>query len=144
MHSAVHSSSLAPLGLLPLSGVLPDMKASSTQYVSLQNAFRTKAKVDLERFGKILQDVLQEVGGRAIGQEEVESFVKHGKFLLVVRGRSLRMEQESSLLKGRIGALPFSILLGDMLIIASRDAGGGVVFRGAGRESGHLPRLPRC
>lgn len=84
------------------------MKASSEKYVTLQTIFRTKAKEDLELFSKLLEEVLKEVGlseeGR-IGQEEMEGFVKHAGFLMVVRGRSLREEFERNDLKGKIGEL---------------------------------------
>ncbi|KAK4699471.1 hypothetical protein P7C70_g6789, partial [Phenoliferia sp. Uapishka_3] len=93
-----------PSHLLPLSGALPDMKADTTRYVGLQTIYRAKAKEDLALVKEILGEVLKGLGVREerVGREEVEAFVKHSAFLLVVRGRSLREEAERSLLKGKI------------------------------------------
>lgn len=98
-----HSSN--PAHLLPLSGALPDMKADTTGYVGLQSMYKAKAKEDLALVKQLLGEVLQKAGVEAsrITAEEVETFVKHSAYLKVVRGRSLRMEEEASLVKGNLG-----------------------------------------
>lgn len=74
---------------LPLTGSVPDMKATSSAYISLQNVYRAKALEDLAQFRKILARVCTQAGiqGR-IADDEVEAFVKHAGFLKLVRGRS--------------------------------------------------------
>ncbi|GAA6023412.1 hypothetical protein JCM11491_006463 [Sporobolomyces phaffii] len=98
-----HSSN--PSHLLPLTGALPDMKAHSTTYVKLQQIYRAKARADLDLFQQILAEVVTKLGGgREIGREEVESFVKHSAWVKVLRGRKLNdaVEPATSLLKGKI------------------------------------------
>lgn len=93
------SSSASPPGgdgHLPLSGALPDMKATSTTYVALQRTYRAKARADLEAVQAHLTNVLLEAGldGQAIPQEEIESFVKHAGYLRCIRGRSVQESRE--------------------------------------------------
>lgn len=74
---------------LPLSGSVPDMKATSAAYVQLQNVYRAKALQDLAQFKTILATVCSQAGieGR-IPDDEVEAFVKHAAFVKLIRGRS--------------------------------------------------------
>ena len=44
---------------LPLSGAIPDLTATTEQYVLLQQIYQNKARADLVRFTHILQDVMQ-------------------------------------------------------------------------------------
>lgn len=44
---------------LPLSGTIPDMTATTEQYVLLQQVYQTKARADLQRFTDILQSILK-------------------------------------------------------------------------------------
>ena len=46
-------------GLLPLSGQIPDLTATTEQYVQLQQAYQAKARADLERFTVILHGLLK-------------------------------------------------------------------------------------
>lgn len=109
-----------PSHLLPLSGALPDMKATSSAYVTLQKLYKQKAREDLELVKQLLGETLATVGasssngkggegGGSVGidirEEEIESFVKHAAWLKVIRGRSLRQEYEACKLAGQIGSL---------------------------------------
>ncbi|KPV72506.1 uncharacterized protein RHOBADRAFT_55611 [Rhodotorula graminis WP1] len=96
-----------PSRLLPLSGALPDMKASSSGYVALQTLYKHKAREDLALVRALVADTLERVGldRDSVGSDEIETFVKHAAWLKVVRGRSLRMEHEACALKGQVGAL---------------------------------------
>ncbi|KAN0060147.1 hypothetical protein ACQY0O_008121 [Thecaphora frezii] len=86
----------SPTDSLPLSGSLPDMKATSDIYVRLQSCYRAKAASDLAEFAKILEAVAAQAGvAGAIGQDEVEAFVKHAGYLKLIRGRSERQRFES-------------------------------------------------
>ncbi|GAA5825049.1 hypothetical protein JCM3770_004513 [Rhodotorula araucariae] len=96
-----------PSRLLPLSGALPDMKASSAGYVALQTLYKAQARADLALVRQLLGETLDAVGlpRGAVGDDEVETFVKHSAWLKVVRGRSLRMEQDECALRGQVGTL---------------------------------------
>ncbi|GAA5847895.1 hypothetical protein JCM5353_000031 [Sporobolomyces roseus] len=93
-----------PSHLLPLTGSLPDMKAHSQTYTTLQQIYRSKAKSDLAKVEEILQEVLKKIGSeeRVIGKEEVESFVKHSAWVKVLRGKKISQDLEESSLKGKI------------------------------------------
>lgn len=66
-------------GLLPLSASLPDMKASTEQYVHLQGLYKQQAEADKTLFVQGLQsDVLKDV---------VDTFVKNAHGLKILRGK---------------------------------------------------------
>lgn len=44
---------------LPLSGTIPDLTATTEQYVLLQQAYQAKARADLDQFTQLLQGVLE-------------------------------------------------------------------------------------
>lgn len=87
------------------------MKASSSQYVTLQSLFKAKARSDLALFKEILVGVLakssdvagSDGAGRSIGDEEIEVFVKNSGSLMLVRGRSFEEEASKNLMHGQIG-----------------------------------------
>ncbi len=94
LRSFVHASSTDAIpggdGSLPQPGALPDMKALSATYISLQKLYHAKAEADLAAFQQHLDVVLKEAGvPSAIPEAEVRSFVKHAAFLKVVRGKQL-------------------------------------------------------
>ncbi|PWZ01745.1 hypothetical protein BCV70DRAFT_199176 [Testicularia cyperi] len=86
----------SPTRSLPLSGSIPDMKATSSTYIKLQNVYRAKALQDLAQFQQILSQICQQNGveGR-IGDDEVEAFVKHAGYLKLVRGSSERQRHDA-------------------------------------------------
>ncbi|WFC98145.1 hypothetical protein MYAM1_000869 [Malassezia yamatoensis] len=79
--------------VLPLTGSVPDMKASSETYVALQRIYIAKAQRDLGVFQTCLDDVLarSQLTREQTGLDEdfVRTFTKHTAFLHLVRGRSL-------------------------------------------------------
>ncbi|ODV88991.1 hypothetical protein CANCADRAFT_3631 [Tortispora caseinolytica NRRL Y-17796] len=78
-------------GVLPLSGVLPDMKADSQQYIALQNIYKAKADQDIAEFKIILNSVLEDISSGSppsITPTEIESFCKNARFLTVLRQES--------------------------------------------------------
>lgn len=81
------------------------MKADTKGYVELQTLYKHKARADLNLVSELLMKLTDRLGvdKTRISKEEIETFVKHSAFVKVVRGRSLRQEQESSVLRGRIG-----------------------------------------
>lgn len=46
-------------GAPPLSGHIPDLTATTEQYVLLQQAYQSKARADLDKFTVLLHSVLQ-------------------------------------------------------------------------------------
>ncbi|KAI9016001.1 hypothetical protein DFJ74DRAFT_679151 [Hyaloraphidium curvatum] len=81
-------------GLLPLPGVVPDMKADTAKYVAMQTIYRQKAREDTERVVSRVQQLLQEIGRPvdAVPVDEIERFCKNSAFLKVIRYRSLASE----------------------------------------------------
>ncbi|KAG0323216.1 NEDD8-activating enzyme E1 regulatory subunit [Dissophora globulifera] len=81
-------------GLLPLSGTIPDMKAQTDSYVTLQSIYKTKAKQDVQEVSKVVESLLSSLGLAAgsISQQEIETFCKFSAFLKVIRYRSLEEE----------------------------------------------------
>ncbi|KAF9104495.1 NEDD8-activating enzyme E1 regulatory subunit [Mortierella sp. AM989] len=81
-------------GLLPLSGTIPDMKAQTDSYVTLQSIYKNKAKQDVQEVSKIVESLLESLGlaPGSISFQEIESFCKYSAFLKVIRYRSLEDE----------------------------------------------------
>lgn len=80
-------------GVLPLASALPDMKATSKDFVALQQVYVAQARTDLEAFLSELHAVLASVGtsraALALTDDAVRVFVKHAAFLQLMRGRCL-------------------------------------------------------
>lgn len=87
---------VATENLLPLTGSLPDMKATSKGYLALQSLYRTKAKEDLIAVTHHLHKLLVSLGlpTTVIPDEEIATFVKHAAYLEVMRGTNLAEEFE--------------------------------------------------
>ncbi|GHJ85507.1 hypothetical protein NliqN6_1909 [Naganishia liquefaciens] len=93
-------------GLLPISASLPDMKASTKDYVHLQGLYKDRANGDLELFSQCLEKTLRSVGldTDAIDKVEVNDFVKNCHWVLCIDGRSLREESETDAQNNAIAA----------------------------------------
>lgn len=71
-----------PSGVLPLTSGLPDMKASTEQYVELQKMYRAQAEAEKKVFKSYLsQDV---------DDATVDTFLKNAHALKVLKGREWR------------------------------------------------------
>ncbi|GJJ75122.1 NEDD8-activating enzyme E1 regulatory subunit [Entomortierella parvispora] len=83
-------------GFLPLSGTIPDMKAQTDSYVTLQSIYKGKAKQDVEDVTKNVNSILERLGRAAesITSQEIESFCKFSAFLKVICYRSLEDEYQ--------------------------------------------------
>lgn len=92
-------------GVLPLSGSMPDMKATSIDYVALRHVYMTQASADLALFRQLLADVLDKAGmsleAAGLDDETIKTFVKHAPYLHLVRGRRLRLQR----VEPNVGAL---------------------------------------
>jgi amyloid beta precursor protein binding protein 1 len=78
-------------GALPLPGSLPDMKAQSADYISLQNIYKNKARQDAAEILKTVRTIEADLGSRStpIGEKEVEIFCKNAGHVKVIQGRSI-------------------------------------------------------
>lgn len=77
-------------GVLPLPGSLPDMKAKSADYVTLQNIYKAKARRDVAEATASVRDIENRVGKVSAAPEpEIEAFCKNASHVQVVRGTPL-------------------------------------------------------
>ena len=81
--------------VLPLPGALPDMKAQSSDYIQLQNIYKTKARKDLAEITNIIRDIEETLNkGTRIEDLEIEAFCKGAAFVKLVKGNELRIADE--------------------------------------------------
>lgn len=86
----------SPTQSLPLSGSIPDMKATSSGYIKLQNTYRSKSLQDLAQFKQLVAQTCKAAGVEGnIADDEIEAFVKHAGYLKLIRGRSQRQKYEA-------------------------------------------------
>ncbi|KAE8152920.1 hypothetical protein BDV25DRAFT_150394 [Aspergillus avenaceus] len=78
-------------GVLPLPGSLPDMKAQSADYVSLQNIYKSKARKDVGEVIAIVRRIESQLSARPahIPEKEIEIFCKNAAHIKVIHGRSI-------------------------------------------------------
>lgn len=83
-------------GLLPVPGVVPDMKADTESFVRLQTLYRDQSRSDVEALRRHLDPVLLEHGKPLdwISNDTIDRFAKHSAFLSVTRYRSLSQEYD--------------------------------------------------
>ncbi|GAC99113.1 neddylation-related protein [Pseudozyma hubeiensis SY62] len=86
----------SPTKSLPLSGSIPDMKATSSGYIKLQNTYRSKSLQDLAQFKQLVAETCRAAGVQGtIADDEIEAFVKHAGYLKLIRGRSERQRSQA-------------------------------------------------
>ena len=90
---------------------MPDMKATSIDYVALRHVYMTQASADLALFRRLLADVLDKAGisleAAGLDDETIKTFVKHAPYLHLVRGRRLRLQR----VEPNVGALSAALSL---------------------------------
>ncbi|GLE09370.1 hypothetical protein PINS_up020979 [Pythium insidiosum] len=81
-------------GVLPITGVVPDMTASTDSYVALQQLYVQKAKEDATAVAKRVQSHLAAAGLPAthISQQDVDAFCRNAYNLAVIHTRSIAEE----------------------------------------------------
>lgn len=86
---------------LPLPGSLPDMKAQSADYISLQNIYRSKARRDVEEVTATVRQIEAQLGNRdIIPEKDIEIFCKNANHIKLVRGRQIpRLDGDEYTLK---------------------------------------------
>ncbi|EAL88910.1 hypothetical protein KXW98_003959 [Aspergillus fumigatus] len=88
--------------VLPLPGSLPDMKAQSADYVSLQNIYKSKARKDVEEVTATVRRLEAQLGPRAavIPDKDIEIFCKNAAHIKVIHGRDIpRINGDAQTLK---------------------------------------------
>ncbi|KAJ5515968.1 hypothetical protein N7527_007528 [Penicillium freii] len=91
-------------GVLPLPGSLPDMKAQSADYVSLQNIYKAKARQDVEEVTATVRQLESQLRRQtpAIPDRDIEVFCKNATHIKVVLGRDIpqiSIDSDASTLK---------------------------------------------
>ncbi|KAJ5674452.1 uncharacterized protein N7477_004386 [Penicillium maclennaniae] len=78
-------------GVLPLPGSLPDMKAQSADYVSLQNLYKAKARRDVEEVTTTVRQLETQLERRypPIPDRDIDAFCKNAAHIKVVHGRQI-------------------------------------------------------
>ncbi|KAF2432610.1 hypothetical protein EJ08DRAFT_123975 [Tothia fuscella] len=78
----------ANTSLLPLPGSLPDMKAQSSDYITLQNLYKSKARADIASVLSTVRSLEKELNRQtSIEESEVEAFCKNAGHIKLIRGR---------------------------------------------------------
>ncbi|KAJ5195824.1 hypothetical protein N7449_006303 [Penicillium cf. viridicatum] len=90
--------------VLPLPGSLPDMKAQSADYVSLQNIYKAKARQDVEEVTATVRQLESQLRRQtpAIPDRDIEVFCKNAAHIKVVLGRDIpqiSIDSDASTLK---------------------------------------------
>ncbi|KAL4780976.1 hypothetical protein BJX76DRAFT_336487 [Aspergillus varians] len=76
--------------VLPLPGSLPDMKAQSADYVSLQNIYKTKARKDIAEVTEIVRRIESQLGrDTEVSDKDIEIFCRNASHIQVIRGRNI-------------------------------------------------------
>ncbi|PYI23125.1 ubiquitin-like activating enzyme [Aspergillus violaceofuscus CBS 115571] len=77
--------------VLPLPGSLPDMKAQSADYVSLQNIYKSKARKDMAEVVEVVRRLEAELSPRPaqVADKDIEVFCKNAAHIKVIHGRDL-------------------------------------------------------
>ncbi|EFQ97003.1 NEDD8-activating enzyme E1 regulatory subunit [Nannizzia gypsea CBS 118893] len=109
--------------VLPLSGSLPDMKAQSSDYIWLQNIYKSKARQDAAEVLATVRNL--ECKLRAglervpISEKEVEIFCKNAAHIKVIKGRDiplLPLDQSDENSQRIVKAIKSSLEIPDSLI----------------------------
>ncbi|KAL4800720.1 hypothetical protein BDV19DRAFT_996 [Aspergillus venezuelensis] len=76
--------------VLPLPGSLPDMKAQTADYVSLQSIYKSKARQDIAEVTDTIRRTETQLGrANQVSEKDIETFCKNASHIQVIRGRSI-------------------------------------------------------
>ncbi|KAL6235822.1 hypothetical protein BDW75DRAFT_208399 [Aspergillus navahoensis] len=76
--------------VLPLPGSLPDMKAQTADYVSLQNVYKAKGRKDIAEVTQITRRIESQLGRAAgVADKDIEIFCKNASHIQMIRGRDI-------------------------------------------------------
>ena len=90
--------------VLPLSGIIPDMKADTDSFIFLQKLYHSKAKKDVEWIKVKVYQICDDLGicPEKIPAELIERFCKNSSCLSIIRTSSLSQEYSYSSEKSKI------------------------------------------
>ncbi|KAJ9626160.1 uncharacterized protein PV06_05119 [Exophiala oligosperma] len=73
-------------GVLPLPGSLPDMKATSSEYIKLQSTYKTKARADVAEVTRVVRMLEKDLSRTTshIEDSEIEAFCKNASHVRVL------------------------------------------------------------
>lgn len=81
---------------LPLSGGIPDMKATSEDYIVLKGIYKTKARKDCDDIERYVRDIETNIPhynhDRKVRREEIDQFCKLASHVKVIRGSDLSLK----------------------------------------------------
>lgn len=91
-------------GVLPLSGVIPDMKADTESFIELQKLYHSKALLDIEWMKSRVFQICDTLGipSDNIPADLIERFCKNSASLSVFRTSSLNQEYSNSVEKSKL------------------------------------------
>jgi len=91
-------------GLLPVSGGIPDMTATTEFYIQIQKIYQQKAADHAAAVSKRVKATLQAVGKPedSISEDDIKKFCKHAAFLNCLNYRSLDDERHPSTAKSSL------------------------------------------
>lgn len=89
-------------GVLPLSGVIPDMESQTDQYIKLKEIFNEKHQKDKQ----ILSSMILKYTGEIVDGNFLSSFTKNCKFMTCINGSKLKTKINKTILKENSKALP--------------------------------------
>jgi NEDD8-activating enzyme E1 regulatory subunit len=77
-------------GVLPLPGSLPDMKAFSTEYIKLQNIYKSKARGDVAEVSGLVRGIEEQLKRKTpVPDQEIEAFCKNAAHIKVIHGSTM-------------------------------------------------------
>ena len=84
--------------VLPLPGALPDMKAQSSDYIRLQNIYKSKAAHDRALLTTSVRETEKSLSRSTppISEKEIEAFCKGAQFVKLIHGRPIRVASSTS------------------------------------------------
>ena len=91
-------------GVLPLSGVIPDMKADTESFICLQKIYHTKAKQDVEWIKNRAYQICDNLGISLdkVPTDLIQRFCKNSSSLNVIRTSCLSQEYTPSIEKSKL------------------------------------------
>lgn len=138
--------------VLPLPGSVPDMKAYSKDYITLQNIYKSKAREDCAEVTSSVRALEKSLGRSAklaIPEKEIENFCKGAAHIHLVRGRPIQIAQPDQPFKfgDRAKALCFELgnpesLIGEYIAFLAWDEFVATHFTSSKAAGGEAVRVP--
>ena len=137
---------------LPLSGAVPDMKAYSKDYITLQNIYKTKAREDCAEVTATVRQLEKQHSRspkQAIDEKDIENFCKGAAHIHLVRGRPFQIAQAGTPIKfgERAKAMANELTMPDSLVglyiaFVAWDSFLTTHFSASSEAGGEAPRVP--